>query len=162
MYMCVNFAELLRLFDKMDVDNDDKLRFNETGFEKPTFDNIDTDGNSVLTVDEIKKLKAKFEEKLNALETSTNTDSLHAVTLSSGVPTITVMVTTPQPLISSPVAISSSTTVISSSSADISSSPVAVKSSVLNVSPSNTSNNLDDIDDLGKDLDAQLNLNDLN
>ena len=138
----------------MDVDNDDKLRFNETGFKKPTFDNIDTDGNSVITVDEIKTLKAKFEEKLNALETSTNVDSSHAVTLSSGVPTMTVVVTTPQPLVSSPVAISSSTTVISSTT-DISSSPVAVKSLVLNVSPSSTSS---DLDELGNDLDAQLNL----
>ena len=156
--MYVNFAVLLRLFNSWDVDGDDKLRLNETEFHKQDFDKFDKDGDSFLTVDKIKKLKAKLEEKLNALEMSTSTDSSHIVTLSSGVQSISTMTVTSQPVIPSPVAISSLTTVISSSSADISdisSSPVAVKSLVLIASPSSTSN---DLDDLVKDLDAAAQL----
>lgn len=118
----------------MDVNNDDKLRLNETGLQKPMFDKLDTDHDSALTVDEIKHLMAYLEEKLNAFETSTNMDSSYTVTLSSGVQS--VVEATSQLLVSSPVDISSSSTVISSSSEDISSSPVAVQSTLLKASPS--------------------------
>lgn len=124
------------------MNKDDRLSINETKFAKVTFDKIDTNGDSYITVDELKNEITHLEDKLNALKmpVSTNVDDSYSVGLSSRVH---FMTTTSQPVISStvvatsPVIVASSTAVIASSSA---------QSTLTKASPSSsTSSELDEI-----------------
>ena len=132
----------------MDTDRDGKLSFNETSLNKATFNKIALDG--YITVDDIKRVKARLEEELDRLlEMSTTTNS-HIVTSSSEVQSVTmaILVTiTSQPVISSPQAVgisSSDLPPLSSSLVVTSSSSTAV---ALKASPSRTESD-SDYDDL--------------
>lgn len=146
----------------MDVNGDDKLSFNETALSKDTFNKIDLNGDSVITIDEIKNITAQLEDQLSALVilTSAATDISHVVTLSSEVHLIAstvVVTTTSQPVISASQAIwfTSSDLVLSPSSSSVvmSSSLVATTQSLLmKTSPSVTI----DFTEIDKELGDEL------
>ena len=142
----------------MDVDNDGKISFNESRMNKTTFNKIATDGHSYITVEDIKKIKARLEDELNALLEMSTTNS-HIVTLSSEVQSVTMVIlvtTSSQPVISSSQAVRISSSYLPSSSSSsslvvISSSPIAA---LLKASPSSTPGN--DLDEPDADLEEKL------
>lgn len=123
----------------MDVNHDNKLRYNETGFSKDLFNTIDKNSDSFITIDEVEKIKTHLEGELNALRTSLSADDMtlsSAVDSSHPIATVVVMTTTSWPVtsLSHPVEITSS--VMASSSAVISSSPTIILSSLGSISSS--------------------------
>ena len=147
------------MFDKMDVDNDGKISFNESRMNKATFNKIATDGHSYITVEDVKKIKARLEDELNTLLEMSTTYS-HIVTSSSEVQSVTMVIlvtTSSQPVISSPQAVRISSSYLPSSSSSssslvvISSSPIAA---LLKASPSSTPGN--DLDEPDADLEEIL------